>query len=117
MYDDCSNTKCYQFTDYLQACLKAIYITWVSYDTKLHPPLEPLIVDLLTNMHLPEINCLPVKKPFGSLKELILYPIFEDSSLPYTNDAAIKLLRSVGKFMIRGSFSRGKGGGFNNDAS
>ena len=84
---------------HLQACLKAIYITWVSYDTKLHPPLEPLIIDVLTNMHLPEINCLPVKKQFGSLRELILYPIFEESSLPYTSDAAIKLLRSVGRYM------------------
>ena len=77
--------------------MKAIYVTWVSCDSKLHPPLEPLVRDLLTDMHLPAINCLPVKKPFGSLKELVLYPIYEEISLPYTSDAAIKLLRSVGK--------------------
>ena len=90
---------------HLQACLKAIYITWVSCDTKLHPPLEPLIIDVLTNMHLPEINCLPVKKQFGSLRELILYPIFEESSLPYTSDAAIKLLRSVGRYIYMYTYS------------
>ena len=81
----------------LQACLKALYVTWVSCDSKLHPPLEPLVIDLLTKMHLPAINCLPVKRQFGSLKELVLYPVFEESSLPYTSDAAIKLLRSVGE--------------------
>ena len=77
--------------------MKAMYVTWVSCDAKLHPPLEALVIDLLTDMHLPAINRLPVKKPFGSLKELVLYPIYEESSLPYTSDAAIKLLRSVGK--------------------
>ena len=83
----------------LQACLKAMYVTWVSCDSKLHPPLEQMVIDLLTKMQLPAINCLPVKRPFGSLKELVLYPIFEEISLPYTSDAAIKLLRSVGEYI------------------
>ena len=76
-----------------QACLKGFYVSWLS---DKHP-LESLIVELLTRTHLPPINCLPVKKPFGALRELVLYPIHEESTLPYTSTAAIKLLRSIGE--------------------
>ncbi len=68
-------------------------MTWVNG----HQPLEPLVSDLLTDMQLPPINCLPVKKPFGALQELVLYPIHEESTLPYTSTNAITLLRSIGE--------------------
>jgi len=79
--------------DVLQSCLKGFYISWI---TSKPMNLEPLIAELLTDMRLPSINCLPIKKPFGALKEVILYPIHEDSTLPYTSTAVIHLLRNIG---------------------
>jgi len=78
----------------LQSCLKGFYISWI---TSKPMNLEPLIAELLTDMRLPSINCLPIKKPFGALKEVVLYPIHEDSTLPYTSTAVIHLLRNIGR--------------------
>ena len=78
----------------LQSFLKGIYVSWIT--SKL-VDLEPLIAELLTDMRLPSINCLPIKKPFGALKEVVLHPIHEDTTLPYTSTAAIQLLRSIGR--------------------
>ena len=77
-----------------QSFLKGIYISWVT-SKPVH--LEPLIAELLTDMRLPSINCLPIKKPFGALKEVVLHPIHEDTTLPYTSTAAVQLLRSIGR--------------------
>ena len=78
----------------LQSFLKGLYISWL---TSKPVRLEPLLAELLTDMRLPSINCLPIKKPFGALKEVVLHPIHEDTTLPYTSTAAIQLLRSVGR--------------------
>lgn len=77
--------------DTLQNCLKAIYVSWIG-----DQPLEPLIAELLTTTHVPSVHCSPVRKKFGALKELVLHPIHEESALPYTSTAAIRLLRSIG---------------------
>ena len=77
----------------LQSCLKSLYITWVAGTSYL----EPLISELLTKVTLPPINCLPFKRPFGALRELVLHPIHEETSLPYTSTAALKLLQSIGE--------------------
>ena len=78
----------------LQSFLKGIYVSWV---TSKPVDLEPLIAELLTDMRLPSIDCLPIKKPFGALKEVVLHPVHEDTTLPYTSTAAIQLLRSIGR--------------------
>ena len=78
-----------------QSCLKSLYLSWLSGLS----PLEDLVGELLTQFTLPPVNCLPVKKPFGALKELVLAPIHEDSSLPYTSTGAYKLLQSIGQFL------------------
>ncbi|XP_064399586.1 myotubularin-related protein 5-like isoform X3 [Halichondria panicea] len=75
----------------LKACLKSVYISWLS-----AVQLEPLVVELLTSMHIPAINCLPVKKSFGALTHLTLPPIHECSSIPYTATATLDLLRNIG---------------------
>ena len=82
----------------LQSFLKGLYISWL---TSKPVRLEPLIAELLTDMRLPSINCLPIKKPFGALKEVVLHPIHEDTTLPYTSTAAIQLLRSVGRTYLK----------------
>ena len=75
-------------------CLKGLYIPWVAADSTLK--LEVLVAELLAGLSIPRSNCLPVKKPFGALKKLILPPINEETSLPYTSTAALWLLRRVG---------------------
>ena len=82
----------------LQSFLKGLYISWL---TSKPVRLEPLLAELLTDMRLPSINCLPIKKPFGALKEVVLHPIHEDTTLPYTSTAAIQLLRSVGRTCLK----------------
>ena len=81
----------------LQSFLKGIYVSWV---TSKPVDLEPLIAELLTDMRLPSIDCLPIKKPFGALKEVVLHPVHEDTTLPYTSTAAIQLLRSIGRINL-----------------
>ena len=76
----------------LQSCLKGLYLSWLTGIS----PIEDLIAELLTQFSLPPLNCLPVKRPFGALKEVVLSPIHEESSLPYTSTGAYKLLQSIG---------------------
>ncbi len=57
------------------------------------------MIELLSSLHIPAINCLPVKKRFGALTQLMLPPIHEDSSLPYTGTATLDLLKNIGKCM------------------
>ena len=75
-----------------QSCLKGLYLSWLI-DTL---PIENLIADLLTQFTLPPVNCLPVKRQFGALREIVLPPIHEEISLPYTSTGAYKLLQSIG---------------------
>ena len=82
----------------LQSFLKGIYVSWI---TSKPVDLEPLIAELLTDMRLPSIDCLPIKKPFGALKEVVLHPVHEDTTLPYTSTAAIQLLRSIGRTSLK----------------
>ncbi len=51
---------------------------------------------MLTSLQIPAINCVPVKKKFGALTQLVLPPIHEESSLPYTATATLDLLRNIG---------------------
>jgi myotubularin-related protein 5/13 len=78
--------------DVLQSCLKGLYLTWLADSS----PMEDIVAQLLTSFSLPPINCLQVKKPIGSVGEVVLPPIHEDSSLPYTSTGAFKLLQSIG---------------------
>jgi len=68
-----------------------VYISWLS-----SQQLEPLVVQLLTELRIPAINCLPVKATFGALTKLVIPPIHEGSSLPYTSTAALDLLKNIG---------------------
>lgn len=76
--------------------LKGLYISWASSSSAQPIQLEVLVAELLANLVLPRSNCLPVKKSFGALKELVLPPIYEDTSLPYTSTSSLWLLRRLG---------------------
>lgn len=89
-----------------QSCLKAFYLSWVSS----RDPLEPLVAELLARLHIPGPNCPSVQRPFGALKELVLPPLHEPSSLPYTSTDAFRLLRSIGEIEGHGWSGRGEGG-------
>jgi len=82
----------------VQLLLKSLYITWLSRGEALKPGrLESLVAEILTDLHIPQVNCLPIKKPFGPLKELVLPPIHEEMGAPYTSTAAWWLLRRIGR--------------------
>ena len=80
---------------HMQVCLKGFYVGWIRRDSL---DLEALVAELLTDTNIPPINCMPVKKPLGGLKELVLPPIHEATSLPYTSTSALWLLKSVGRY-------------------
>ena len=82
----------------LQACLKAIYVTWLSSGQPSGHAIEPLVANLLSSVTVPLVNCPPVRRPLGLLKELIVHPIDEASSLPYSSTCTIALLKSIGMF-------------------
>ena len=90
-----------------QSCLKAFYLSWVGS----RDALEPLVVELLTQLHIPGLNCPSVRRPFGALKELVLPPLQEPSSLPYTSTDAFRLLRSIGEIGGVGAWQCGGGEG------
>lgn len=79
-------------------CLKALYIPWLSSNSTLK--LEDLVAQLLAGLKVPRPGCIAVKEEnFGALKKLILPPIDENTTLPYTSTAALWLLRRVGKYL------------------
>ena len=76
-----------------QSCLKGLYLNWLTDSS----PLEEIVAHFLTSFTLPPLNCLPITKPIGQLGDIILPPIHEESSLPYTSTGAFKLLQSIGE--------------------
>lgn len=80
-------------------------MAWVSSGPEREVDLESLVAELLEDMYLPTVNCLPVKKPFGALKELVLPALQESSMLPYTATSALWLLRRLGKVWTQNSGS------------
>ena len=55
------------------------------------------MAELLADLFIPQVNCLPVKRPFGALKELLLPVIHEEMGAPYSSTSAWWLLRRVGE--------------------
>ena len=76
-----------------QSCLKGLYLNWLTDSS----PLQEIVAHFLTSFTLPPLNCLPITKPVGQLGDIILPPIHEESSLPYTSTGAFKLLQSIGE--------------------
>lgn len=79
-------------------CLKGLYISWVASDSPQTLHLEVLVADLLTSLRIPRADCLPQRRKFGALRELVLPPIHEDTTLPYTSKSALWLLKRVGRY-------------------
>ncbi len=77
--------------------LKGLYVSWLSGDANKPLKLEPLVAEMLADLFIPQLNCLPIKRPFGSLKELVLPAIHEEMGAPYTATSAWWLLKRIGK--------------------
>ena len=63
--------------------------------------MESLIAELLRDIHLPAPGGPPIKKSFGAVRDLVLHPIHESGSLPYTSTGAYRLLQSIGNVKIK----------------